>query len=247
VDIIDRNLFHSHQTARPVRDPHAWGEQVEGDEDKFDDNSSLKMLSAGRAIEGTSIRVLDQHGDELTDRQIGEIAIRSDCMLSGYFNRPDLSEKAFKDGWYLTGDLGYLVEGELFVTGRLKDLIIVGGKNIYPGDLETLASEVDGVHPGRVAAFGVFNPKLGTEEVVLMAESDLLPGSDAKPFDLQTSNPQAGMLASEIRKKVTRSSDVSLRYVHIVGQDWLIKTSSGKVARSANREKYLQHISNKNV
>jgi len=247
VDVIDKKYFHSHQTAKPVRDPHLWGDDTEGEEEKFEDDSTMKMLSAGRAIEGTSIRILDQRGEELNDRQIGEIAIKSDCMLSGYYNRPELSEKAFKEGWYLTGDLGYRVDGELFVTGRLKDLIIVGGKNIYPGDLETLASEVEGVHPGRVAAFGVFNQQLGTEEVVLVAESNLIPVSDMKSYDPQAPNPHADLLASEIRKKVTRSSDVSLRYVYIVGQDWLIKTSSGKVARSANREKYLKHIYNNNI
>ena len=247
VDVIDKKYFHSHQTAKPVRDHHLWGDDTEGEEEKFEDDSTMKMLSAGRAIEGTSIRILDQRGEELNDRQIGEIAIKSDCMLSGYYNRPELSEKAFKEGWYLTGDLGYRVDGELFVTGRLKDLIIVGGKNIYPGDLETLASEVEGVHPGRVAAFGVFNQQLGTEEVVLVAESNLIPVSDIKSYDPQAPNPHADLLASEIRKKVTRSSDVSLRYVYIVGQDWLIKTSSGKVARSANREKYLKHIYNNNI
>jgi len=120
----------------------------------------------------------------------------------------------------------------------------VGGKNIYPGDLENLASEVDGVHPGRVAAFGVYNQQLGTEEVILVAETDFKAGPETNLYDLQVSNAKADLLASEIRKKVTRSSDISLRFVYIVGQDWLIKTSSGKVARSANREKYLKHISN---
>ncbi len=80
--------------------------------------------------------------------------------------------KAFRDGWYLTGDYGYMAGGEVYVSGRKKDLIIVGGKNIYPQDLETLAMEVDGVHPGRVVAFGVFNEEAGTEEVVIVAEVD---------------------------------------------------------------------------
>ena len=81
----------------------------------------------------------------------------------------------------------------------------------------------------------------------MVAESNLIPVSDIKSYDPQAPNPHADLLASEIRKKVTRSSDVSLRYVYIVGQDWLIKTSSGKVARSANREKYLKHIYNNNI
>jgi fatty-acyl-CoA synthase len=188
---------------------------------------SLAMLSAGRPIKNTRVRVVDSSGTDVPERQIGEIAIQSDCMLSGYFNRDDLTEKAFHKGWYLTGDLGYLAEGELYVTGRVKELIIVGGKNIYPQDLEELAAQVPGVHPGRVVAFGVFNEDLGTEDVVIVAEAD-------------EADAEARMrMAGEIRTRVTQGSDVALRYVEIVDRMWLIKTSSGKVARTANREKYL--------
>jgi acyl-CoA synthetase (AMP-forming)/AMP-acid ligase II len=148
-------------------------------------------------------------------------------MLSGYYKRDDLTEQAFHEGWYLTGDLGYLVNGELFVTGRLKDLIIVGGKNIYPQDLEELAGEVSGVHPGRLVAFGVFNETLGTEEIVIVAEVD-------------TDDPQERRrIAEEIRQEIAHGSDVTLRYSWIVDRKWLIKTSSGKLARRANREKFL--------
>ena len=97
----------------------------------------------------------------LPDGHIGEIVLRSDCMLTGYYNRPDADREAFRDGWYLTGDYGYLSGGELFVSGRKKDMIIVGGKNIYPQDLEALSYEVPGVHGGRSVAFGVFNEETG--------------------------------------------------------------------------------------
>ncbi len=161
-------------------------------------------------------------------------------MLAGYYNRPDLSRQAFLDGWYLTGDLGYLAQGEVFVTGRKKDLIIVGGKNIYPQDLEALAGEVAGVHPGRVCAFGVPNEAAGTEDVVIIAEVDGL-GSAGEVEE--TENP-SGMerISDEIRSRVTRGSDIALRYVKLVGRGWLIKTSSGKIARNANRERYLAEI-----
>src|SRR5439155_4789260 len=109
---------------------------------------------------------------DLPERHLGEIALLSDCMLAGYYNRPDLTETAFFEGYYLTGDLGYLAAGELYVTGRKKDLIIVGGKNVHPQDLEALAAEVPGVHPGRVVAFGVFDDEAGTEDVVVVAEAD---------------------------------------------------------------------------
>ncbi|MDD5468746.1 MAG: AMP-binding protein [Anaerolineales bacterium] len=158
---------------------------------------------------------------------MGEIALQSDCMLTGYSQRPDLTGKAFLDGWYLTGDLGYLAGGEVYITGRKNDLIIVGGKNIHPQDLERLAGEVRGVHPGRVAAFGVASQEAGTEEVVIVAEID------------PEQEDRQGEIARQVRQRINQGSDVALRYVHLVPRGWLLKTSSGKIARSANREKYL--------
>ena len=124
-------------------------------------------------------------------------------MLTGYYNRPDLSSKAFHDGWYLTGDLGYIAKGEVYITGRKKDLIIVGGKNIYPQDLETLASEVNGVHPGRVVAFGIPNEATGTEDVVIIAEVDTEMISKILLI--------LDRVSDEIRIRVTRGSDIALR------------------------------------
>jgi fatty-acyl-CoA synthase len=201
---------------------------------------AINMLSAGRTIDNTNIKIVNQQFETVRDRTIGEIAISSDCMLTGYYNRPDLSDKAFHDGWYLTGDLGYQANGEVYITGRKKDLIIVGGKNIYPQDLESLASEVEGVHPGRVAAFGIPDEVSGTEEVVIIAEVDL-PIPDLEEENWNTSS-DIYRIADEIRMRVTRGSDIALRRVRVVSRGWLIKTSSGKIARNANREKYLAEI-----
>jgi fatty-acyl-CoA synthase len=205
-----------------------------------DGEDYINMLSAGRPIVNTQVRILNQHHAEIPERHLGEIAIYSDCMLTGYYNRPDLSQKAFHDGWYLTGDLGYMANGEVYVTGRKKDLIIVGGKNIYPQDLETLASEVQSVHPGRVVAFGVPNEATGTEDVVIIAEVDQK-GIEVNEFNFENS-PEFTRITDEIRLRVTRGSDIALRYVKLVKRGWLLKTSSGKVARSANRERYLNEL-----
>ncbi len=191
---------------------------------------TINMLSAGHPIDNTRIRILNQHHIEVGDRHLGEIAISSDCMLTGYYNRPDLRSRTFHEGWYLTGDLGYIAQGEIYVTGRKKDLIIVGGKNIYPQDLENLASDVNGIHPGRVVAFGIPNEATGTEDVVIIAEVDTK--------DLENS-PDLDRISDEIRMRVTRGSDIALRLVKLVKRGWLIKTSSGKIARNANRERYL--------
>ena len=199
----------------------------------MDGNASVRMLGAGEAIKNTRVKIMDENGENLPERHVGEILLQSDCMLTGYFNRPEITLTAFSEGWYRTGDFGYLVGKELFITGRKKDLIIVGGKNIYPQDLETLVYEVEGVHPGRASAFGVFNDDNGTEDVIIVAEVD---NEDVN---------ERQKISDEIRSVVSRGSAVALRDVYIVGKHWLVKTSSGKVARSANRDKYLLEVNNK--
>lgn len=215
-DIVSQEALISHQIAVPSPNNH----------------KAVKMVSAGRTIANTNLRVLDSKGKNLPERYIGEISIKSDCMLTGYYNRPNLTQKAFLDGWYLTGDLGYLANGELYITGRKKDLIIVGGKNIYPQDIERLAEEITGVYPGRVVAFGVFNEQIGTEDVVVIAESNLVDQEERLK------------IADEIRKHVTQNSDVALRYVQVVNRGWLLKTSSGKIAHLSNKHKYLEEMQN---
>ena len=152
-------------------------------------------------------------------------------MLTEYYHRPDATQKAFHQGWYLTGDYGYMADGEVYVSGRKKDMIIVGGKNVYPQDLEELAMEVPGVHAGRVSAFGIFNEDEGTEEVVIVAEVET------------QDDEERARIAEGIRQVITRGSAVALRHVHLVDPKWLVKTSSGKNARLANREKFLKETS----
>jgi fatty-acyl-CoA synthase len=196
----------------------------------FDGRSSMKMMSSGRPLSNVNIKILDESGNEVPERVIGELALQSDCMLTGYFNRPDLTESALHNGWYLTGDYGYMSQGEVFVSGRKKDMIIVGGKNIYPQDLEALSYEIPGVHAGRSVAFGMFDETQGTEEVVIIAEGD----SD-DPDEQQK-------IADAIRIHVTKNSAIALRHVKVVGPKWILKTSSGKTARSANKEKFLKEL-----
>jgi acyl-CoA synthetase (AMP-forming)/AMP-acid ligase II len=188
------------------------------------------MMSSGVPLDSTRIRVQDPDGKVLPDNTIGEIALQSNCMLKEYFNRPTITKDSLQDGWFLTGDFGYLSDGEIYVTGRKKDLIIVGGKNIYPGDLEELLYEIPGVHPGRAVVFGLFNDKMGTEDVVVIAETDLV--------DTQARQD----LADLIRTHITQNSPVSLRQVKITDAGWIIKTSSGKTSRSANKERYLSEL-----
>lgn len=190
----------------------------------------LKMMSSGKALTNTRIRILSENGIVLADRVIGEISLHSDCMLSGYYNRPDATAKAFHDGWYLTGDYGYTLNGDLFVAGRKKDIIIIGGKNVYPQDIESLAYEVNGIHAGRAVAFGIEDAKAGTEELAIVAEVD------------SEDSDERQKIADALRVHITKNSAVTLRYAHIVGAKWILKTSSGKTARAANREKFISEM-----
>ncbi len=214
VDRIERRSFREKHLANP-----AAAEQ-----------ESIAILSAGKPLPKTQICILDEERNEMPPRIVGEIAIKSDTLLTGYYRREDLTQDAFHDGWFLTGDLGYLSGGELYVTGRTKEIIIVGGTNVYPQDLETLAGEVDGIHPGRAVAFGLFNEQVGTEDVAVVAEEDV------------EDPDERGRLAEAVRLAINRGADVSVRHVRVVPRGWVIKTSSGKLARDANRRKFIEEF-----
>jgi acyl-CoA synthetase (AMP-forming)/AMP-acid ligase II len=215
VEDVDRESFTADRVARPA----------------YGGRPAIQMMSCGQPIPETNIRIVDDKGHDLPERHIGEIVLKSTCMLTEYYNRPDITKKAFlPGGWYMSGDYGYMFNGEIFVAGRKKDMLIVGGKNVYPQDLETLACEIPGVHPGRTVAFGMFDEAQGTEEVVIIAEVN--------------SNDEAEheRIADEIRKHVTKNSAIAVRYVRVVGPKWVLKTSSGKVARTANKEKFMKEL-----
>jgi acyl-CoA synthetase (AMP-forming)/AMP-acid ligase II len=214
-DAVDRNVLAQKNLAQPTKH----------------ESQRTVILSTGKPIENCLVRILDERHQPLPDHHVGEITIKSDCMLTGYFNRDDLTQEAFHEGWYLTGDLGYFKDGELFLTGRKKELIIIGGRNFYPQDIEDLASEVQGIHPGRVVAVGVFNEELGTEEAAVIAEADA-PEPEIRRH-----------IKEQIRETINRGMDLSLRYIEIVDRGWVIKTSSGKLAREANRDKFLDEAS----
>ena len=196
----------------------------------FDGRPAMKMMSSGKPLSNTRVRVVNEKGEDLPERVIGELVLQSDCMLTEYYNRPDATEKALIGGWYYTGDYGYVSQGEVFVSGRKKDMIIVGGKNVYPQDLESLTYEVPGVHAGRSVAFGLFDEEEGTEEVVIIAEVD------------SEDEAERQKVADAIRLHVTKNSAIALRHVKVVGPKWIVKTSSGKTARSANKEKFLKEL-----
>ena len=156
------------------------------------------------------------------DRQVGEIITRGPSICQGYYKEPELTALAFKDGWLHTGDLGYTVDGEIYVCGRLKDLIIIRGRNFYPNDLEWIVSELPGVRRGNVVAFSVDGES--GEELVICAEAFQ---SEAK-----------GLIDS-ITQAILANFSLNVYKVVIVPQGTLPRTSSGKAQRRKTRQMFL--------
>lgn len=214
IDTVDQMALIHDGAARPVAPS---------------DERMRAVISCGALLPGISLEVRDEQGGTLPERAVGEIAVCCDYVLREYYNRPDLGE-VLQDGWLVTGDIGYMADDELYLIGRKKDFIIVGGKNIYPSDIETIISQTEGVYPGRVAVVGIPNGATGTEDIGTIIE--LLPEYE--------SDPQA--VANAVRRSVGQRSDVMLRHVWVQPHGWLIKSSSGKIARSANREKMREAL-----
>lgn len=184
-------------------------------------------VSSGIPIPGCELRIVDETGADLPSDRVGEIAIRSTTMFDGYRNASDETARVLRDGWYFTGDLGFLFEGECYVVGRKKDIIIVAGKNVFPEDIEDVVGGVLGVIPGRVVAFGVEDIAMGTERIVVVAETGL-DGTAEGGRDLHLAIRKAGM-----------DVDVTISDVFLAPPRWLVKSSSGKPSRKTNRERVL--------
>jgi fatty-acyl-CoA synthase len=183
-------------------------------------------VSSGKTITGCQVRIVDENRQDLGERTIGEIAIRSKSMFDGYRNYPEKTAEVLCDGWYYSGDYGFVNRGDYYVIGRKKDIIIVAGNNIYPEDLEDVVGKVEGVIPGRVIAFGEEDKELGTEHVSVIAESGIT--DDQRQRKLKMDIIQAAM-----------AIDVSVTQVYLVPPRWLIKSSAGKASRKANKDRIL--------
>jgi fatty-acyl-CoA synthase len=188
-------------------------------------NPAARALARlGRPLPNLKVRVCDPAtGVRMQDREVGEVEIRGASVTTGYYGRPDATADAFHEGWLRTGDLGYLTDGELVVCGRIKDMIILGGRNVYPQDVERAVAEVSGVRAGNVIAFGAHNRK-GRESIVVVAET-----RDKTDTDV----------SDEIAARVRDTVGVPPAEVVLVRSGTLPKTSSGKLQRTLCRERYL--------
>ncbi len=212
VDTLDRASFERAREARPASPGTAW---------------PLRFVSCGRPLPGYEVRIVDEADRVLEERHMGRIEVRGPSLTPGYYRNPEATRAVLHDGWMDTGDLGYVADGELFVTGRRKDLIILGGRNLYPSEIEEVVSEVAGVRKGCVVAFGLSTAELGTERLVVIAETrERTPEVHAR-------------IRAAITERLVEVLGLPPDEVVLAPPGSVRKTSSGKLRRGATREAWL--------
>lgn len=221
-DAVDREVLERQRVAKPVEPP-----ALADDEDAIvGEVRRLPLL--GPPIPGMEFRIVHPDTyDALPERHVGELLLRGTSVTPGYYQREDATAALFRDGWLCTGDLAYLLDGELVICGRIKDVIIVGGRNVFPEDIERAVGGLPGVRAGNVIAFGMEGYK-GKESVVVVAEVRI--GELDPPLD---------EVRESIHHRTLEVSGLPPRDVMLVRPGTLPKTSSGKLQRARCREEYL--------
>jgi fatty-acyl-CoA synthase len=214
VDRIERAALESDGRATPA---------------KLDNSGVLEFVGAGKPMPGVEVRIVDREKNErvLGDRAEGQLQLRGPSATSGYYRNPEATrELIHEDGWLDSGDLAYWADGEIFITGRAKDVIIKAGRNIYPHEVEDVAGRVAGVRTGCVVAFGAPDERSGTERLIVAAE---------------VRDPAAAKrIASEISQAVGDAIGMPPDAVELLRPQSIPKTSSGKLRRSETRRLYLE-------
>jgi fatty-acyl-CoA synthase len=210
-DCVDRRVLETERYAAPV-EPGTEG--------------SRRLPLLGRPVPGLEIRIVDPDtGAPLREREVGELEIRGTSVTPGYYKRPDANAELFHDGWLRTGDLAYLLDGKLVMCGRIKDVIIVGGRNLFPEDVERSVGQLEGVRAGNVIALGVAGDR-GRESLVVVAES-------------KTADDDLAALRRLVHERVLDVAGVPPKDIVLVAPGTLPKTSSGKLQRSLCKRHYL--------
>ncbi len=210
IDKIDRNIFESEGRAQPTQDKNA-----------------LELVCCGSALPQHAIRIVNDENQVLAERVVGNLQFQGPSSMQGYFNNPSATEKIYHDGWWDSGDLAYLADNELYVTGRRKDVIIKAGRNLYPVEIEELVGNVEGIRQGCVTAFGVSDNARGTEQLIVVAETK------EKQLGKKTK------LTAEIKELIASTLDIAPDQIILVAPHTVPKTSSGKLQRAACKQLYL--------
>ncbi|HEX2531539.1 MAG TPA: AMP-binding protein [Burkholderiaceae bacterium] len=211
IERIRREPFMRERTAIPAQEA---------------DTEALQVPSCGRPLPGHEIRIVDEAGYELPERRIGRLEFRGPSSTSGYFRNPQATAKLFRGGWLDSGDDAYMADGEVFITGRVKDVIIRGGRHLYPYDLEQAVGNLPSIRKGCVAVFASSDPAAGTERLVVMAETRERDTAAKEALRQQINTATLDIVGAP-------ADDIVLVPPHSV-----LKTSSGKIRRIACREAY---------
>jgi fatty-acyl-CoA synthase len=214
-DTVDREVLERDRVAKPV-------DLVDPDDLAV---RARRLPLLGTAVPGLEMQVVDPETREpLPERHVGELLLRGTSVTPGYYKRPDATRALFHDDWLCTGDLAYLLDGQLVLCGRIKDVIIIGGRNVFPEDIERAVGEIEGVRAGNVIAFGMEGYK-GKESVVVVAE-------------VRADDPEA--VRDAVHHRTLEVCGIPPRDVMLVKPSTLPKTSSGKLQRAKCRVEYLE-------
>lgn len=213
IDSIAREPFETEQRAIPVTESSI---------------PTLEFVSCGMPLPEHEIRIVDEKGAEVDERVVGSLQFSGPSAMQGYYHNLEATKAIYFDGWLDSGDFAYMADGEVFITGRKKDLIIKAGRNLYPQEIEETAAQVSGVRKGCVIAFGAIDPKMGTEKLVIVAETS------------ETSDFNPTQIVDDIIEKVSIVIGIPPDEVVLVPPKTIPKTSSGKLQRSLCKNKYLQ-------
>ncbi len=192
-----------------------------------------RYVSSGYSLEETAFRIRRGNGDLCGDAEAGSIEIRGESLFSGYWGRNGFqSQSLTADEWYVTGDYGFAYGNDLYVIGRIKDIIITNGVNVFPEDIEALLDSVKGLYPGRVVAFGVDDEARGTESLAVVAE-----------MRGEFSSSSAAALEIQIRRLISSVFGFAPRYVLVTPERWIVKSTAGKISRRETRLRFLRESS----
>lgn len=189
--------------------------------------NTLEFVACGKAIPDHAMRIANENGETLPERHVGQIQFNGPSSMQGYYGNPDATKAVYHDGWWDTGDLGYIVDDEVFITGRRKDIIIKTGRNLYPSEIEELTGQVNDIRKGCVIAFGITDTQSGTEKLVIVAETH------------EKNSRERTKIVEAINEKIIAALDIKPDHIELVPPRTIPKTSSGKLQRSACKTAFL--------
>jgi 1-acyl-sn-glycerol-3-phosphate acyltransferase len=192
------------------------------------DIRSLQFVSVGRPLKGHEVRIVGDEGQLLPEGREGVLQFRGPSTMQGYYRNPEATSAVFDPGgWTDSGDRAFMENGEIYITGRVKDIVIRAGRNIYPHEAEEIVADVEGVRRGCVAAFGVPDERQGTEKLIIVVETRV-----------DESSRHQSMTAA-IQERLGELFGAPADDVVLVPPGTVPKTSSGKLRRSATKERYI--------